>query len=118
MSVLLHLSMGQFSKKTFVQGDRCPRDVATHLSKGQLSKKTFVQGDTCQRDTCPKETLVQGDFCPRKLLPVKSLLKLFIFYCLLNITMQIDYIMGKNNMNSHCVSNLHLGQKSSGTNVP
>ena len=36
-----------------------------HLSKGQLSKETFVQGDKCPRNRCPrrlwsKETYVQG----------------------------------------------------------
>ena len=41
--------------------------VLPHLSKGQLSKETMVQGDKCPRDSCPRrfwseETFVQGSF--------------------------------------------------------
>ena len=53
MWVLRHLSKGQLSKETVIQGDSRPR-------------KTYVQGDFCQRRHLTKETVtcifVQGNF--------------------------------------------------------
>ena len=64
------------------------RKVLPHLSKGQLSKDTFVQGTVVQghfspRDISPrrhlsKETLVQGDFCPRY--KFETLIAVHIFF--------------------------------------
>ena len=41
--------------------------LGEQLSEGQFSKETFVQGDRCQG------TVVQGDFGPRRLLSKEAL---------------------------------------------
>ena len=76
--------------------------VLLHLSQVQLSKKTLVQGDKCPRDSCP---IVQGDFGPRRLLSKEAFtsdkLAQFFFYSVLDVTIVIDYKMTKkNDMNS------------------
>ena len=75
--------------------------VLPHLSKGQLSKETMVQGENGQG------TAVQGDFGPRRLLSkeaftIDKLAQIIFLYFQLDVTISIDYRMKKkNNMNSH-----------------
>ena len=73
---------------------------------------------------CPMTELseVRGDYCSMRLLSKEAftsdkLAQITYFYFLLNITILIDYIIKKNYMNNHCVSNLHLRQKSPRTDV-
>ena len=53
--------------------------VLLHLSKGQLSMDTLVQGTLVQEDFCSKETLVQRDFCPRR--KFETLRAVHIIFC-------------------------------------
>ena len=67
-----------------------PTPVLPHLSKGQLSKETMVQGTNVQ------ETDVQGGFGPRRLLSKEAftsdqLAQITFFYSLLDIMILTDY---------------------------
>ena len=100
-------------------GDDCPR---RQLSKGLLSNDTVVQADYC-----PRRLLSKDVFTSKKFAQID-----FSFF-LLRLTIQVCYILKKNNMSSfqhvkltpwtkvtldkRLLGKLSLGQKSTWTNV-